>query len=112
TWYHSAIRPVVLHWGAVHNGVAHRCRYCAIDLLMGEDAGFCCGPHGSRLHDVQPLPPLPAEYDLFMQNSRISELSRRFNLIFSFAALESSHRFPNIARPLGFIAMEGRVYHR
>lgn len=40
-------------------------------------------------------------------------MSRLLNLIFSFAALESSHEFPPLA-PGGpsFLAMEGRLYHR
>src|ERR1700722_7357483 len=34
------------------------------------------------------------------------------NLIFSFAALETTHSFPSSQGPPGFVAIQGKVYHR
>lgn len=59
-----------------------------------------------------PLPSLPLQYTTFINDARVSKLSRKFNVIFSFAATESTHTFPNIAQELGLIAMEGQLYHR
>jgi hypothetical protein len=42
---------------------------------MGERAGFCCGKNGQHLNDVPPLPPLPTEYNMFVNDPRISSLS-------------------------------------
>jgi Helitron helicase-like domain at N-terminus len=100
-----------LTWGSNHLGL-HRCRYCRIELLTGENSGFCCGLKGSRRDDVQPLPPPPPQYMQFINDSRISGLSRTLNLLFSFAALESTHPFPHIAGPPGFVAIQGKIYHR
>lgn len=43
--------------------------------------------------------------------------SMKFNpfphfLIFSFASLETTHAFPDIAGPPGFVAIQGKIYHR
>src|SRR5579872_1274497 len=99
-------------WGAVnHRGIVHACRRCGVILLTGENPGFCCGPEGNRFDLIDPLPPLPVEYETIVNDQRISRLSRRLNLIFSFAALESSHKFPTPGNP-SFIAVSGRIYHR
>jgi hypothetical protein len=101
-----------LFWGKIHRGIPHHCQFCGIPLLTGEKPGFCCGPRGSHLADVQPLPPLPFEYELFMNDKNISSLSRILNLLFSFAALETTHEFPRNFGPPGFLAIQGKVYHR
>ncbi|EIM83451.1 uncharacterized protein STEHIDRAFT_37475, partial [Stereum hirsutum FP-91666 SS1] len=86
------------------------CRHCGILLLTGEKAGFCCGDRGARLADVSNLPPLPAEYTTLMQHPHISKLSRKLNLVFSFASMETSHKFPNTHG--GMFAVQGKIYHR
>jgi len=89
----------------------HACKICGVILLTGERPGFCCGPNGNRFPLIPPLPPLPPEYNTIIDNPNISHLSRRLNLIFSFAALESSHVFPTPGNP-SFVAISGRIYHR
>ncbi|KAI0765555.1 hypothetical protein BC629DRAFT_1293449, partial [Irpex lacteus] len=111
-WTVQALRPVRLTWAAERNGVRHRCPHCHIDLLTGEDPGFCCGPRGSRVDDVPPLPALPPEYDAIIHDPQISSLSRKLNLLFSFAAMESTVSFPNVPAHDGFVAVEGKIYHR
>ncbi|EIW75625.1 hypothetical protein CONPUDRAFT_65500, partial [Coniophora puteana RWD-64-598 SS2] len=102
-----------LKWGEVRAGHAHACPHCSIPLLTGESPGFCCGKLGCRVNDVAPLPPLPPEYDVFINDPNISRNSRILNLIFSFAALESTHTFPHFGSgPPAFVAIQGRVYHR
>lgn len=62
---------------------------------------------------MKPLPPLPEEYNLFINDVNLSARSRILNLIFSFASLESSHKFPpNIGNPESFVALQGKLYHR
>ncbi|KAI0812621.1 hypothetical protein BC629DRAFT_1650501, partial [Irpex lacteus] len=112
TWTVSDIRPVVLTWAADRNGVRHECPHCHIGLLTGEDPGFCCGPRGTRLQHVAPLPPLPPQYAALINHPNISQLSRRLNLIFSFAALESTVHFPLLDDHNSFVALEGRLFHR
>ena len=92
-------------------GVIHACRTCSVLLLTSKYSGFCCGPRGSKFPLIPSLPPLPEEYNAFTNDPNISRLSRRLNLIFSFAALESSHAFPTPGNP-SFVAISGRVYHR
>lgn len=113
TWQIGPISSPVLQWGATQNnrGAIHACKTCGVVLLTGERPGFCCGPKGNRFSLIPPLPPLPAEYDAIINNPSISRLSRRLNLIFSFAALESSHTFPTPGNP-SFVAISGRIYHR
>ena len=113
TWAIGPIKSPKLQWAATRRNNVHRCRYCNIELLTGETSGFCCGPNGKYANDPPPLPPLPEEFDLFYNHPHISAVSRLLNLIFSFAALESSHEFPPLP-PGGpaFVAMEGRLYHR
>ena len=105
TWLIRQLPPVILTWG-------HHCPHCHILLLTGEKPGFCCGPNGSRLNDVPPLPPLPNEFNIFLNDTNISASSRILNLIFSFASLETTHAFPQNRGPLGFFSIQGKVYHR
>jgi hypothetical protein len=112
TWQIRRIKSVDLRWGTTHKNTPHCCPHCHIELLTGEHPGFCCGKNGKYANDPPPLPNLPAEFDTFLNNPHISAVSRLLNLIFSFAALESSHEFPPLP-PGGpsFVAMEGRLYH-
>ncbi|KAJ7936742.1 hypothetical protein B0H13DRAFT_1459256, partial [Mycena leptocephala] len=71
-----------------------------------------CGPGGSKFGDIRPLPPLPPEVSTFINDPRISHLSRMLNLLLSFASLETAQLFPEIDGPPGFMAIRGRVYHR
>ncbi|KIJ49119.1 hypothetical protein M422DRAFT_94708, partial [Sphaerobolus stellatus SS14] len=89
------------------------CGFCRISLLTGErSGGFCCGPRGKYANVVLPLPPLPAEFTWLANQPNISFLSRKLNLIFSFAAMETTESFPTLTGPPGFLAIQGRVYHR
>lgn len=113
TWEIGPISSADLQWGAAtrsHSG-RHECPSCKITLLTGERPGFCCGPEGNRFALILPLPPLPEEYNLIISDEKSSRLSRRLNLMFSFAALESSHAFPTPGNP-SFIAISGKIYHR
>lgn len=111
-WLIGPIRNPTLKWGDYHRGRRHTCRTCNIELLTGEKSGFCCGPNGSRYHNVPSLPPLPDEIQAITTHPDISRLSRMLNLIFSFASLETTHPFPSISGLPGFLAIQGRVYHR
>ena len=112
-WMIGPISTPRLTWGSSSNNRAadRRCHTCGVELLTGEKAGFCCGPNGNRFTAVQPLPPLPDEFNTFLNSPDISRLSRKLNLIFSFAAMESTHAFPTPGNP-SFVAVAGRVYHR
>ncbi|KIK30161.1 hypothetical protein PISMIDRAFT_87992, partial [Pisolithus microcarpus 441] len=112
TWKIAPISSPSLRWGAVRNGQSHTCSHCGILLLTGEKSGFCCGAGGSRLSDVPALPPLPPQLEVLAQHPQISSLSRVLNLIFSFASLETTHPFPDDNVLPGFLAIQGRVYHR
>jgi len=113
TWKIGPISTQRLTWGLSSNNrtTDRRCRTCGIELLTGERAGFCCGPNGNRYSAIQPLPPLPDEFNTFLNSPDISRLSRKLNLIFSFAAMESTHAFPTPGNP-SFVAVAGRIYHR
>ena len=113
TWAIDPISEPLLTWGSSPNNRTRdrRCPTCRIELLTGENAGFCCGTNGNRFIAVPPLPDLPIEFNVFLHSRDISKLSRKLNLIFSFAAMESSHTFPSPGNP-SFIAVAGRVYHR
>jgi hypothetical protein len=100
----------VMQWGAHSTRGYHRCHYCNIDLLTHEKSGFCCGPKGKYAY-LKPLPALPQEYNNIISDSRISKESRVLNLIFSFAALETTHAFPNLTGPPSFVAVQGKIYH-
>lgn len=112
-WSIGPIKTPKLQWGSIRSNTPHRCKHCQIELLTGEKAGFCCGRNGKYANVPAPLPPMPEQYDAFVNHPHISSLSRLLNLIFSFAALESSQEFPPIP-PGGpsFLAMAGRLYHR
>ncbi|KIJ64991.1 hypothetical protein HYDPIDRAFT_27728 [Hydnomerulius pinastri MD-312] len=111
-WLIGPISTPKLTWGECRAGRIHQCNTCGIPLLTGEDAGFCCGLNGSRFHDVPPLPPLPPQIEALTQHLDISSLSRILNLVFSFASLETTHAFPENNGAPGFLAIQGRVYHR
>src|SRR6266849_4339812 len=93
-WEIGRLPDTRLTWGFIRGNQQHKCPVCGILLLSGERAGFCCGPNGSRFNDVKPLPPLPSEFNHFLNDARISQLSRRLNLVMSFASLETTHPFP------------------
>ena len=112
TWEIGPIANPRLAWGAKRGAHSHCCTTCGISLLTGEQSGFCCGPGGSKFGEVKPLPPLPPEYTAFIDDPRISHLSRILNLMLSFASLETTQPFPQINGPPGFMAIQGRVYHR
>ena len=88
-----------------------QCSFCGITLLNTEKNGWCC-LKGTCM--TSPLPPLPFEFQQFIDSPNISSLSRVFNLIFSFMALETEGIFPSMDRhgPPGFFAASGRLYHR
>jgi len=111
TWLIAPISEPKLTWGATRNGATHSCSHCHILLLTGERQGFCCGPNGNRLDAIPPLPPLPFEFFIFLNDPHISHFSRKLNLLYSFASMESSHTFPSPAPP-SFLAIAGRIYHR
>lgn len=111
TWVISSLRPVILSWGA-RRSREHSCPHCHLPLLTGEKPGFCCGPRGSHLNAAPTLPPLPAEFNEFIHHPRASELSRNLNLVFSFASMETTADFPDYGGDSGFIAIQGKVYHR
>ncbi|KAF8588293.1 hypothetical protein K439DRAFT_1406625 [Ramaria rubella] len=111
-WLIAHISKPTFVWGARHRGHVHECPNCHILLLTGERPGFCCGPNGNRLNDVRPLPPFPPEFDVFLHHPDISKLSHIFNLVYSFASLESTAEFPSFDGPPGFFAVEGKLFHR
>ena len=111
-WQIGTIISPALTWGERQGNSYHRCRICNIELLTGERAGFCCGNGGKYFNNTIPLPPLPPQYDTFINNPDISSMSRVLNLIFSFASMETTHPFPVVPGPPGFLAIQGRIYHR
>ncbi len=112
TWVIGPISTPALTWGARRGGNIHCCSTCGVKLLTGESAGFCCGLGGSRYSLIPSLPPLPVEYNSFLTHPKISSLSRILNLVFSFASLETTAEFPSHNGPPGFMAIQGRIYHR
>ena len=112
TWLIGPIKSPTLVWGERKANNVHQCPFCHILLLTGERPGFCCGKDGQYLITVPPLPPLPEQYAVFLDDPQISSLSRILNLIFSFASLETTHQFPDINGPPGFVAIQGHVYHQ
>ncbi|KAI6149382.1 hypothetical protein BKA82DRAFT_129128 [Pisolithus tinctorius] len=110
-WLIGPISSPSLTWGAVCNGRCHQCQCCGIDLLTGEEPGFCCGVNGSHYLDVAPLPPLPLEIEAISCHPEISSLSHILNLVFSFASMETTHPFPDDFAVPGFLAIQGQVYH-
>lgn len=110
TWMIVRRPSTELTWAAQRGNHTHMCPHCGITLLTGEYAGFCCGKNGSRLNDIQELPALPPEYAAFINHPDISCQSRRLNLIFSFASLETTANFSVVRH--GFFAIQGKIYHR
>ena len=106
TWSIAPIKTPTLIWGEHKGHHVHQCPYCSIPLLTGEHPGFCCGKNGQYVHDVPPLPPLPAQYNSFVSDHQISSLSCILNLIFSFASLETTLQFPQINGPPGFLQLK------
>lgn len=91
---------------------ACKCLHCSLLLLTTERAGFYCGPNGKHLRHITPLSPLPPEYNQFLNDPHISSLSRILNLLFSFASLETTQPFPDVAAGgTSFVAIQGKVYH-
>ncbi|KIJ34476.1 hypothetical protein M422DRAFT_182044 [Sphaerobolus stellatus SS14] len=91
-----------------HYNWSRRCQFCNILLLTGERNGeFCCGQRGKYAHIVAELPPLPAQFIWLANKLNISFLSRKLNLLFSFAAMETTEKFPILSGPLGFVAIQG-----
>ena len=80
-------------------------------MLNTEKDGWCY-LKGTRL--AKPLPTLPFEFQQFINSPNISSISQVFNLIFSFAALETKGSFPSmdIHGPPGFFAASGQMYHQ
>ncbi|KAF8416908.1 hypothetical protein L210DRAFT_3322619, partial [Boletus edulis BED1] len=111
-WTIGSISTPHLIWGESRASRVHRCPTCGILLLTGEIPGFCCGTNSVHYHDVPPLPPLPFEITTLLNHPDISSLSCILNLVFSFTSLETTHSFPQPHGPPGFIAIQGRVYHR
>ncbi|KAF9561457.1 hypothetical protein CPC08DRAFT_608202, partial [Agrocybe pediades] len=108
----GGISSPVLQWGAFRLGTMHQCPVCKLVLLTGERKGFCCGKDGSKFNDVLPLPPLPEEYNTFINDPNISSKSRILNLAYSFASMETTHDFPAFSQGNAFVAIQGKVYHR
>jgi hypothetical protein len=75
TWYIAPFSYPTLRWGAIQNGIPHSCPFCHVILLTGEKHVFCCGPNGNRFLTIPPLPALPQEFDMFINNPHISCLS-------------------------------------
>ena len=113
TWKIAPISKPLLTWGSSSNNGARdrRCSTCRIELLTGEKPGFCCGPDSKHFSAVKRLPPFPDQFETFLRSRDISKLSRKLNLIFSFASMESTHAFPTPRNP-SFVAVAGRVFHR
>jgi hypothetical protein len=109
-WQIASIATPHLTWGNVCHGQRHSCPNCGIILLTGEQPGFCCGPNGNRLQAIPPLPPLPPEFDVFMHDNHISQLSCKLNLLFSFTSLESTQTFLTLGTP-SFITIASCTYH-
>lgn len=106
SWLAQPIQSPVLNWD-------RSCNFCHVRLLSSERAvrPFCCGG-AVRANQYTPLPPLPPEYDVFINHSSISAQSRSLNLLFSFASLESTHEFPTTGNNISFVVVQGRIYHR
>ena len=112
TWAVREMPRVRLTWGATHKGRVHKCPTCDVMLLTGETPGFCCGHAGQHFAKVPHLPPLPTEFNSLITHPDISHSSRILNLIFSFAALETTHPFPSLPGSRSFFAIQGKIYHR
>ena len=105
TWNIGRIKVTRLNWGRF-------CGFCGVRLLTGELKGFCCGKNGKHLPKVSRLPAQSEEIKWLAMQPNISYLSRRLNLLFSFAAMETTGSMERLSGPDGFLAIEGKVYHR
>lgn len=92
TWLIGPIKSPTLVRGEQKANNIHQCPFCHILLLTSERPGFCCGKDGQYLNTVPPLPPLPQQYGVFLDDPQISSCLRILNLIFSFASLETTHQ--------------------
>ena len=111
TWQIAGFSTPKLTWGHVWRNRVNACPHCHVILLSGENAGFCCGPNGKYGRTIPRLPPLPDEYDAFLNDPRLSGSSRPLNLLFSFASMETSEPFPDNFGQHAFVSIQGRVYH-
>jgi hypothetical protein len=109
SWNPKNLLPNILNWNK-------NCQTCGISLLSSEfnSSPFCCGPGGTYGRIYRPLDALPPEYDIFIDSPSISQDSRRLNLAFSFASLETSAPFlsPSQLGGRSFVVIQGRSYHR
>ena len=103
-------RPSILlpNFRLHYNGTP--CQHCGVRRFVDEKAKFCCG-NGSKAQYYRRLPPYPLDMLPVIHDPQLSALSRKLNLIFSFAALQTTHAFPNHGHP-SFFAVQGRVYHQ
>lgn len=106
-WIVGRIPVSTLNWN-------RRCSRCRVQLLNCENKrdGFCCGKDGIYALNYRPLPDLPSEYTIMMLHPHVSRDSRILNLLFSFASLETTMEFPQLGGPPGFLAVQGKIYHR
>jgi hypothetical protein len=74
-WLISPIKTPKLQWGSIRSNTPHHYKHCQIELLTGEKAGFCCGRNGKYANVPTPLPPMPEQYDAFLNHPHISSLS-------------------------------------
>ncbi len=111
TWTIRLSSNACFKWAGMNCSHQHVCPTCHIPLLTGERPGFCCGPNGSWYHNVPALPPLPPEYDVFLHDPHISFLSRKLNLLFALAAIETSILFIRCRGPQGHFSIQGRIFH-
>jgi len=88
------------------------CQFCGIQLLSGEKQGFCCGSNGKFANTPPSLPPFPPEFDWLVKQNNISTFSRKLNILFSFASMETERLFPQLSGGNSFVSIQGRVYHR
>ncbi len=83
-WLIGPISKPNLIWGNQRQGHIHECPVCHVSLLTGEKPGFCCGPNGSKYRDVPPLPPLPSEFNTFLNHPHISRPSHTTSAVWWF----------------------------
>ena len=69
TWQIGPISTPKLIWGQMWRGRQNACPHCHVILLTGEKPGFCCGPNGKFGTTIPRLPPLPFEFDTFLNDS-------------------------------------------
>lgn len=112
TWIIAPISTLQLTWGLSSNNhaAARQCPTCGIMLLTSEKAGFAVVQTAivSLLSNLSP--PLPDEFNTFLNSPDISRVSQKLNLIFSFATMKSTHQFPTPRNP-SFVAVAGRIYY-